>query len=154
MPAAAPYLPDQRPKPIHQPQPPACEDAVQDDGTGDGEDLASDAEYLAFFFIFDRRRGDRVGESGDGHESAGAAPFSQTRIDPCAGEEHAEQDKEQGGPAAAVVSAEISEFAVVMDHLSDEADRAAQEEGFDHVQPDVMLRGFLFYIFFILLLLF
>lgn len=154
MPAAAPYLPDQRPKPIHQSQPPACEDAVQDDWTGDGEDLASDAEYLSFLLVFDGRRCDRVGEPGDGHKRPGAAPFREAGIDPCPGQEHAEQDQKHGRPAAAVIRAEILELAVVMDDLADEADRTSCEEGFEHVQPDIMLRGLFFYILFILFLLF
>ena len=35
---------------------------------------------------------------------------------------------------------------VVMDDLADEADRASCEEGFEHIQPDIMLRGLFFYI--------
>lgn len=124
------YLPDQRPKPIYQSQPPACEDAVQDHRTGDREDLTADAEYLSFLLVFDGRRCDRVGEPCDGYKRPGAAPFRKAGIDPCSGQEHAEQDQKHGRPAAAVVRTEILELAVVMDDLADEADRASSEECF------------------------
>ena len=149
-----PHSSDQGPQPVQHPQPPACEDPVQDDRPRDREDLASDAEYLSLLFVFDRRRSDRVGKSGDGNKRPGAAPFRKTRIDAGAGEEDAQEDKEQGSPAAAVVRAQIFQLAVVIDDLPDETDGASEEKGFEHVEPYIVPWSFLPDIFFILFLLF
>lgn len=154
MPEAPPHSSDQRPQPVQHPKPPACEDPVQDDRTRDREDLASDAEYLPLLFVFDRRRSDRVGKSGDGNKRPGAAPFRKARIDAGAGEEDAQEDKEQGSPAAAVVRTQIFQLAVVIDDLADETDGASEEKSFEHVQPYVVLRCFLSDIFFVLFFLF
>lgn len=154
MPVAVTPSSDQRPQPVQHPQPPACEDPVQDDRTRDREDLAADAEYLSLLFVFDRRRSDRVGKSGDGNKCPGAAPFRKTRIDPRAGEEHTEKDEKQGCPAAAVVRAQIFQLAVVIDDLADETDGAPEEKGLEHVEPYIVPWSFLPDIFFILFLLF
>lgn len=72
--------------PVDNSQHPACKDAVEDHRSGDGEDFASDAEYLSFFFILDGRRGYAVGKAGDGDQCAGAAPFGDGGIDIKAGQ--------------------------------------------------------------------
>ena len=136
--------PSECPHPVEQAQRPACDDSVQDDGTGDGEDLAADAEDLSFLFIFNGGRCHGVGEPGDRNEGSGAAPFRQTGIDPCSGEEHADEDQEQRGPAAACVGRELLHLTVVVDHLSEKADCPAQEKCLEHVEPYIVPGRFLF----------
>ena len=42
---------DRHPYPVDQAKHPACKDTIQYDRAGYGENLASDAEHLAFFFV-------------------------------------------------------------------------------------------------------
>ena len=93
----------QRPDPVQKPQYPACKDPVQDHRSGDGEDLASDPEYLSLLLVLDRRRCHRVGKSCDGNERSGAAPFRKPGINTGSGEENTEKNKEKGSPAAALL---------------------------------------------------
>lgn len=73
------------PNPVNKPRDPACKDPVEDHRPRNRENFASDAEDLAFFFIFNGRRGYAVGKAGDRHQRAGAAPFGYGGIDikPC-----------------------------------------------------------------------
>ena len=76
-------------EPVEEANEPAGEDAVEDDGAGDGEDFAADAEDLAFFFVFDGGGGYAVSKAGDGDEGAGAAPFGNGGVDVESGQEDA-----------------------------------------------------------------
>ena len=143
-----------RPDPIEKSQSPADGDPVQDDWPGDGEDLAPDPEDLSFFFIFDGGSGYGVGKSGDGDQSACAAPFGEAGVDADAGEEDAEEDEEEGGPAAALLRRDAFCRAGVVDQLPGDADEAAEKERFDHIDPDVVPGRFLPDVFLVFLFLF
>lgn len=87
-------------EPVEEADEPAGEDAVEDDGAGNGEDFAADAEDLAFFFVFDGGGCYAVGKAGDGDKSAGAAPFGDGGVDVKAGEQDADKDEENGTPGS------------------------------------------------------
>ena len=141
-------------QPVQKSQPPACKYPIEDHRSGDGEDLAADAEDLSLLLVLDSRCRHRVGKSGDRDQCACAAPFGQLRVDTDSGEKHTEQYQYDRGPGTAVLSGEPLHLTVMPDDLSDDADQPAQEKGPEHIGRQIMSGGLLFYILFIFLLLF